>query len=251
MNPESYGYYAQPPAPNANRRKIILLLILAVAVVLIVTVLALLNKPPSSKGANSSNAPVSGTSYQSGTMEVTINNLPDQNGLVVSLNQKPLTNVSPDSTGAFSEELSGGTYTLQVNKPGYKAFSAQFSITPSQTTLINVNPQPIADTTITNWSQVHASDPVQFDDAPTGSGTSPSPAVSIVNVQYFYNKTWAFLTVNDGSAYGYEVAQYNFQTNSWVGIAGTSQYFSNYYVNEMPSLVQGYLQANNHTYPEG
>lgn len=244
MEPESYN--DNPNATLSNTGKKVLILIL-VAVVVIGSIAFVLMQSPTHQDTKSNT--------NTGTMHLLLNSLPDTNGLSVSLNQEPITKEgSFPASGSLSEQLKKGDYTLQISKTGYKPFSATFTITPSQTTIINAVLQPIPVPSIIAWSQVHddtgqpAADPAATDNS---SSQAIPVTIKILSVKYFYDQAWAFITVNDGYINSYAVAQYDFTTNTWVDVAGGDPYFPNDSVNAMPGQVQAYLIDNNHTYLGG
>jgi len=186
-------------------------------------------------------------SEKEGTLEVEFSNLSDYSGLAASVNNQTMT---PTTTGVTYEQLPPGDFSLSVTKPGYTKLTIQFSIVSTETTLVNANLQPSENTAITSWGQLNVTgDPILYD-TPSQFLHNKPITISLVSVQYFYNKTWAIVTFNDGSENGYEVVQFNFSSNKWQGIAGTSQFFSPNDVNKMPTKVQSYLVGNNHTYSE-
>lgn len=193
-----------------------------------------------------------------GTATIDLQNLPDLDTLAATVNDKQIANSSISSSDTITEQLAKGTYTLKISKLGYTPLVITFSIVSGKTTIIDANPQPVGDLTISSWSQIGAPDPALWD-APSFIKTT-APTIAIVSVQYFYNKTWAVIQSNDGiqpaSGYdvagggdGYEIAKYDFSTNSWLPIAGTGEFFSKSDAEETPPLVQSYLVDNQLAYP--
>lgn len=246
MGPESYNQYSNlRGTDNGFRRKLIALIALAVIMLIGIivfqtqrtTTIKVGNKTYSYKG-----------SPTLGTMKLVASGIADGTGLTISLNSSPFTAKSFISSGSFSKSLPAGSYTIQATEPGFKSFSTQFTINWDRSTIIEVSLPPNTDTTITSWSQVQSKgDPAQWD-TPAQYITNPNPTITITNVVYFYNKTWALITTYDGSQYGYEMAKYDPQKSVWIGVAETTQFFSNDNVYSMPSEVQTYLENNNYSY---
>jgi len=258
-NPYPYNYLASPgntPQSDPSRKRLILaLVIIAIFMIacIVISVVAKLNPPQNNAAVAVTN------SHTKGTVDVALQNLPDTNTLAVSINNKPLPNLSISSSDTFSDQLAAGNYSLQVTKLGYTSFSVQFSVTSNKITDINVNLQPAENTTITSWDQLGSPPDPALWDAPSFIKTT-APNISIVTVTYFYNKTWAVVETDDGitpaSAYdvaggggGYEIAENNFSTDTWAPIAGTSEFFANADVLKTPPLVQSYLVDNQLAYP--
>lgn len=243
MEPDSYSSYQN--TAGALRKKIILLVILIV-VALIGLVILQTHRTTTMRIGN--RAYTFRSSQPLGSVELMASGIADSNGLTISLNGTPLAIGKFVSSGSLSKSLPSGSFDLKATKPGFKPFSVQFTVASPRATIVSVSLQPTIDTTIDSWDQVQAKgDPAQWE-TPTQFITNPNPIITITNVVYFYNKTWALITTYDGTQYGYEIARYDFQRNTWVGTAATTQFFSNTDVYNTPLQFQKYLENNNYSY---
>ncbi len=196
------------------------------------------------KGNNQTNQALSGgkqTTGQSADVVLNFGNQIDTQNVTVLFNNKtyPPQQVTNQE---WTFGLNPGTYTLTASDTGYKQFSTSFTAVSGQQTLINVSLQPLsAPSPIADISQVSM-----------GSGGSGSladqisPASTITQAQYFYGNTWAVLTINthNGIGIAYVIAQYDLTKGRWVIAYGPDDDFEESALQQLPSDVQSYVNAN-------
>lgn len=163
----------------------------------------------------------------------------DTTDLTAKLNNK---NIALDPQSNNPQTLAPGDYSLTITKPGYKDFSSHFTVVKDQTTQVTVSltrttPTPTQPTTPGN----------KIPDA-TGVNTD----FTIVNSVYFYDKTWAFSTVNlpDGTS-AYVVLHYNDNAKAWQTAVEPGTIFPAESVASLPADVLSYMQQNNYILDSG
>jgi hypothetical protein len=127
--------------------------------------------------------------------------------------------------------LTPGSYTLKITAPGYHDFTATVPITLSQTTLVNAQLTPREQASITSPSQLAL---------PAEVG-----AVTILNVQYFYNNSWAVVRLN--TTYDTDavlVMQRDQGTSTWKIVVGPALGIDPNTDSSLPTLIQQYLSNN-------
>lgn len=159
--------------------------------------------------------------------------LPDLKSLSAKLDNKALAIRNADTTISTTP----GKHTLDVSKSGYHSFSTAFTVTAGQTTVVNVTMQ------LTN-------PPSSAQSAPQNIQASLEQALSgfdIQNVVYFYNNTWAFVTLSAGDGNnGIAVASYDSSTGKWTMALGPGTGFTSDDVKGLPSNVVTYMKQNNY-----
>lgn len=179
---------------------------------------------------------------QTGLVTVAIHNILDQQGLRVSLNEKPL---AAQSIGHLP--LASGAYTLKVTKPDYQAFSTHFNVTTGQTTVINiVMHRTVNVPTITSWQQIKPPSFIQDEANMAGTPIIYTPTPVITQSVYFYGNGWAFLTATINASSSHLVVRYDQAAKDWDIILGPAGLFSAADLPTIPSNVADYLQANNY-----
>jgi hypothetical protein len=163
-------------------------------------------------------------------------NLPDQKDLAATLNQKPLKLTSLQGT----YEVSAKKYTLDITKPGYKPFSSTFTVKDKGTTVVNVTMERSAPTAASSTTP-----PKRIPQL-----TDDTLGIHVVDAKYFYDQTWAFVTVqpqNEDNA-GYGVAHYDDGLKDWVLTLGPGTSFNQDDVQDMPADIQQYMQDQGYLY---
>jgi len=153
----------------------------------------------------------------------------DLNDVSISFNGKKQTGSGTPPT----YNLTPGTYSLTITTPGYKSFSAKVPVMLGKTVLVNAQLTPTTALTISNPSQI----------------TLPSDVsnVSIVDAQYFYNNSWAILHVNTATDSGAILVLRRSQTSGgWKTVLGPAIGFDPTSINDLPPLVQQYLNDNDY-----
>jgi len=156
-------------------------------------------------------------------------NLPDYQNLSVKLNSQPLAISQAQTT----ENLKKGFYTLNISKPNYKNFSTQFTISDGQTVLVNAVLMRLINTAVVSWSQI-------------SSANTLAPGATLVQATYFYQQTWAFLTITSNGEQGYAVVKYNDLSNQWQVVLGPGTYFTSAGVATLPTNVANFMNNNNY-----
>ena len=168
-----------------------------------------------------------------GTVKLVLN-VTDSHGLAVKFNGQ-----TSKETGT-TYHIKPGDYTIVVSKPGFKDFSMQFSLNKSQPVTINVRLPLSSDSTITDVAQLAI---------PNIAGI---PDIQIGGVQYFYDKTWAVVTLQSSvTDTAQVVVQYDAPSAAWHTTLGPGTLFDPFDVQKLPPQVAGYLNANNFVTPGG
>jgi hypothetical protein len=167
-------------------------------------------------------------SNKSGTLQLSLN-LPDYQNLSVKLNNQKLAVDQLQS----QDSLTKGSYTLNISKPNYKNFSEQFTIASGQTVLINVNLVRSINTAVNSWSQIK-------------SANILAPGATITQTVYFYQQTWAFLTIQLYGQQAFVVTKYDDSSSQWVAVLGPGTFFTSANVSSLPSDVVNYMNNNNY-----
>jgi hypothetical protein len=200
-----------------NRRNK-LLLVIAAAVLLLVVVLSLR---------------LGSSSPKTGTLAITFQ-LPDDQGLSLKLNNqsKEVMNLNP------SYQVAAGTYHLDVSKPGYKDFSSDLTVDTGLATHINITMQRTVIPPASGLDNRVKTD-VQI------------PGLNITATEYFYDKTWAFVTIqtSEGNV-GFLVTKYDDTAGTWRTVMGPGTSFDPGDVASLPNDVATYMKQNNYV-PEG
>lgn len=159
--------------------------------------------------------------------------LPDLTSLSAKLDNKPLTLHAMNTTISTSP----GKHTLNVSKTGYHMFATTFTVTVNQTTVVNIAMQ------LTNPPSSSASSSQHIQ----ASLTQALNGFTIQKVVYFYDNTWAFVSVaaSDGNN-GILVASYSSKTDAWSVVLGPGTGFTASDVQGLPSNVVDYMKQNNY-----
>lgn len=138
---------------------------------------------------------------------------------------KPLAGTASDYS------LAPGDYTLKVTASGYTPFSTHFTVHKGDTLTVNVTLKPKSDPTIKSIGQI------------VFPPSTPSN-MSVVNTVYFYNKTWAIVTIKtpDGNE-GVIVAQYSASNSVWNVVLGPGTLFLQSDVQSLPSDVAKNMES--------
>jgi hypothetical protein len=211
--------------PQTGNRRIIFI-ILAVVLVAVVGL---------SLFARSSN---SGSPLNPGGKKGTVRvmfNLPDTSQLNVTLNDKPLKITGVDQTVT----LSATKYSFKATRPGYNAFTTSFTLKDGAHLTLNVTMQrdQSKQDTLTTPEQIPSIDTTVAN-------------MSVTDVQYFYQKTWAFVTLQQDGNTAYAVVKYNPQSADWDVFSGPGTSFSSSSVQGAPSDVFNYMQQNEFLYED-
>ncbi len=172
-------------------------------------------------------------SVKTGTLTIAFK-LPDHDGLSLKLNNqsKEVTSLNP------SYQVAGGAYHLDISKPGYKDFSTDITVSNGLATNVAVALQR---TTIppTSGLDSRVKTDVQI------------PGLTITATEYFYDKTWAFVTIqtSEGNV-GFLVSKYDDSANTWRTVMGPGTSFDAGDVATLPNDVATYMKQNNYV-PEG
>ncbi len=138
--------------------------------------------------------------------------------------------------------LSPGTYTLTIDKAGYKQFSTNFAIQIGQPVVVNIHLK-LATTpeTLTSLGQI-ASSPGE---STFLASTLPTGA-DITQIEYFDDQTWAFVTINLHAGIGtvYAVAQYNPSTGVWAAITVPKEDFTEDDLQHVPADLEMFISNN-------
>lgn len=160
--------------------------------------------------------------------------LGDSDGLVAKLNNQTLkvTNLSTTTN------VSNGSYTLKVSKPGYQDFTTQFNVMTNHSTIINVVMTPSTVGTLNNWAQVVPA--YQF-----------ASQATIQSVSYFYDNNWAIANVSLFGSNGIAVLKYQPTDQKWQLVLGPGTSFKSSDISSLPSDVSGYVRSHNYLAPGG
>jgi hypothetical protein len=210
--------------PQTGNRRIIFI-ILAVVLVVIVGLSLFVR-------SNNSGNPINPNSK--GTVRI-IFNLADTSQLNVTLNNKPLKITDVDQTVT----LDAAKYSFKATRPGYNAFTTTFTLQRSAHITLNITMQrdKSQQSALTTPSQI-----------PSINTTVAN--MSVTDVQYFYQKTWAFVTLQQDGNTAYAVVKYNPQTTDWDVFSGPGTIFSSSDMQDAPSDVFNYMQQNDFLYQE-
>lgn len=125
--------------------------------------------------------------------------------------------------------LKKGEYTIRVSQDGYKPFGTTFSVTSGQSVSINIQLDLDSDPTITSPTQIK------------GLGSD----ITISDVHYFYNKTWAVMSVSTANTDpAILAARYSPAQHSWSIVLGPGTLFSVDDTAALPSQVASYLNTS-------
>ncbi|HUB93089.1 MAG TPA: hypothetical protein VMB52_01155 [Verrucomicrobiae bacterium] len=160
-----------------------------------------------------------------GTVQITYG-IPSTTGLTVKFNNHSM---SPKSMYS----LSPNKYTLSITGTGYKPFATTFFLSKNQTILINAALQLTTIPNITSTQQL------------TVYGESV-PQLTITDVTYFYQQTWAVLMTENTVAQYIIVAQYLPSSQSWNIVLGPGSSFTQSSLSKVPPLVSSYMTTNNY-----
>ncbi len=159
--------------------------------------------------------------------------LPDLKSLNTKLDGKTLAIHNANTT--ISTTL--GKHTLDISKSDYHSFATTFTVTAGQTTVVNVTMQLIHPPTAAESStqQIQASLVQALHD------------FAIQKIIYFYDNTWAFVTLSAGDGNnGIAVASYDSSTGKWTMQLGPGTGFTSDDVRGLPSNVVTYMKQNNY-----
>ncbi len=136
------------------------------------------------------------------------------------------------STKDTTYVLKPGSYELKISKPGYQDFSTNFTLEESQVMLINAQLEPTAEPAIVDASQLSLYEGITN--------------AQVLDTQYFYDKTWAVVTLNTSDETNtVVVAKFNAATNAWETILGPGVAFNYEDAQQLPPQVQEFLFKNN------
>lgn len=160
-----------------------------------------------------------------GTVTVTTN-LADNDGLVVTYNDTRAGN-------GETHTLAPGSYTVKVEKAGYTPFSTKFTLRANDELIVNAQLRPASIPTVNSLQDIGIAE--DFD---IGGAT-------ITNREYFYDQTWAVLTVSYQGERDAVVVQYDVENHTWHTVAGPAIFFTADEIAAYPPLIQNYLTDNN------
>lgn len=166
---------------------------------------------------------------KTGNVQIIINT-PDSDNITATLNDKSLE--LKGLSGVY--ELKTGDYGLKLTKPGYKDFSAKFTITKGSDLVVNANMQRKESTTTQSASSSIVTDLA-----------SSVGAFEITDSHYFYDNTWALLNITQDNNPGILVAHFSDITNKWEGTLGPGTLFFTSDLSGIPDDIQTYM-INNH-----
>lgn len=173
----------------------------------------------------------------SGTVTLSYNTSDISNTLVHFNNQT----IAPKATTTKSQtySLTPGSYDVAVNNPGYNSFSTHFTVAARQNIIINIYMNLATTPSITSVQQLPLS-------------SSLAATMSITNVIYFYNQTWAVVTIQDNNGNtGVIVVTYRAASATWAATLGPGTTFNAISIQALPSDVQQDLISNNYVNVEG
>jgi hypothetical protein len=156
---------------------------------------------------------------------------------VVKFNGK-IANPTSDTNDSATYTIAPNAYTLSVTNPGYTSFSTNLGLKKGQTVIVDVHISINTNSNITSIDQI------------TLPGIDIS-SVTITNISYFYNKTWAVIGIQAYGNTAIVVTQYNAASAAWATILGPGTSFTTDSTQGLPQNVQDYLIANNYINPEG
>jgi hypothetical protein len=208
--------------PQTGNRKIIVIILAVVLVVMVGLGLLIRSSNSGPLGLN-----------KKGTVRIMFN-LPDTSQLHAALNNKPLTITTLDQTVT----LGAAKYSLTATRPGYKTFTTTFTVEGGAHITLNVAMQR-------DQKQQSTLAPNQI---PAIHDTVAD--MSVTDAQYFYQKTWAFVTLQQDGNTAYAVIKYNSQTNDWDVFSGPGTLFSNNDLQGAPADVFNYMQQNGFLYED-
>jgi hypothetical protein len=165
---------------------------------------------------------------QTGTLSIQLN-LPNEQGLHATLNNKSITVTKSASTYTLQD----GSYNLVMTDLNYHRFSTELTIHAGQTTIVNANLERSITANIAGWDQLQ--------------GSSIYPGVTITQTNYFYQNTWAVLAIElYGSDNAIVVVHYNDTKGDWQFNAGPGTSFTLSSLKGVPSNVITFLENNNY-----
>jgi hypothetical protein len=194
--------------------KLRLIVVLVIVLVLALVGLSLTNRHKAAKAQ---------------TQAVTIHvNIADTTGLATKLDGH---DTQMDSTDTVLH-LKAGHHSLELDKLGYYQFTTDFTVVQGQPVTINAIMRRSVDSTINSASQIEGL-------------AEAAPNSKLTNIVYFYDKTWAVVTVNSNGNSGTLVVYFDDSAQNWKIILGPGTLFSNTSMGGLPNDVVTYMQNNN------
>lgn len=173
-----------------------------------------------------------------GSLVINYNDITNQSGMVVELNQSPL-----KGQAVNQDSLPPGSFNLTVTDKGYKDFSQDFSVVAEQTTYVSVKLLPISPPSASNLNDIitnaQTSTPVSM------ASILPSETV-VENVVYLDDNAWAIITANLKIGVGqvHFVAQYDSNIGLWIAVTNPDDDFDSSDISTLPTSVQNYIYNN-------
>jgi hypothetical protein len=154
-------------------------------------------------------------------------NAPDSENMTVRINQA---RVADDSLQE-NYRVHPGSQSLTIEKPGYEKFTVQFTVKRNRTVVINANLKSAVTTSVED----RATQLTQY---------LAARNYAVQSLQYFYDNTWAFVTIDVGGDTGHAVVKYVSTTNTWKFALSPGSFFSSSDVGDLPKDVVNYMTQN-------
>jgi hypothetical protein len=156
-------------------------------------------------------------------------NVASTQGVTVTFNGHSIVPSSPNTY-----LLKPGIYSLAIAGEGYSPFAAHLNLKAQQKFVVSVQLSLNSDSTIQNIAQLNL---------PNGQNI---PGASITAINYFYNQTWAVVSLQAEGSSAVVVVEYSVVADTWTTILGPGTAFTQANSQDLPSKVTDYLIANNY-----
>lgn len=171
---------------------------------------------------------VIGRNNQSATLVVFYDQL-DQTNTVTTIDGKRPSAQEETSKQATYSIKTGSNIRIVIESPGYETLSTSFSAKANETIHVRADLKPTRTQPLNNLAQLNLA--------------TSLPAGTSFRAVYFYNETWAYITLtNPITDPAVVIAQYSPSSDKWKVILGPGTGFDESETGVLPNAVRTYIQ---------